>query len=254
MVFQGSEQGFRKGSQHPWLLHLWQQPLIAVIRLSASLAQALEGSTLAIRAGIQHIEITPQVPRYLELIAQLRQDYPQCWIGAGTVLNRQMAQEAWWAGAQFCICPFTDENIIRWGQEVGLPIVPGALTPSEVWRAWQAGATAVKVFPAESLGGARYLRHLQPVLGSLPLIPTGGVTLANAAEYLQAGAWAVGIAGDLFPAELLSQQEVDPDSCRQKLENRLRQTLQQLASQRATQAWPKLLGKPSGEEVDTPTA
>ncbi|WP_414388547.1 bifunctional 4-hydroxy-2-oxoglutarate aldolase/2-dehydro-3-deoxy-phosphogluconate aldolase [Synechococcus sp. 'PEA 65AY6A-5F PE A'] len=244
MVFEGSEQSFREGWRHPWLLHLWQQPLIAVIRLSASPAQALEGSTLAIRAGIRHIEITPQVPRYLELIAQLRQDYPHCWVGVGTVLNRQMAEQAWQAGAQFYVCPFADESIIRWGREAGLPIVPGALTPGEIWRAWQAGATAVKVFPAESLGGSRYLRHLQPVLGSLPLIPTGGVTLANAAEYLQAGAWAVGIAGDLFPAELLSQQGVDPDSCRQELENRLRQTLQQLASQRVAAAWPELRGEP----------
>lgn len=169
MVFEGSERGFGD-----WLLHLWQQPLIAVIRLCSSPDQALQGSTLAIRAGIRHIEITPHVPRYLELIAQLRQDHPQCWIGVGTVSHRQMAEQAWQAGAQFCVCPFTDESIIRWGREVGLPVVPGALTPSEIWKAWQAGATAVKVFPAESMGGSRYLRHLRPVLGSLPLIPTGG--------------------------------------------------------------------------------
>ncbi len=227
MVFEGSERGFGD-----WLLHLWQQPLIAVIRLCSSPAQALQGSTLAIRAGIRHIEITPHVPRYLELIAQLRQDHPQCWIGVGTVSHRQMAEQAWRAGAQFCVCPFTDESIIRWGREVGLPVVPGALTPSEIWKAWQAGATAVKVFPAESMGGSRYLRHLRPVLGSLPLIPTGGVTLTKAAEYLQAGAWAVAIAGDLFPTE-----DWDPDC--QELENRLRQALQQLAEPR-NKNWPNL--------------
>ncbi|MGY4610271.1 bifunctional 4-hydroxy-2-oxoglutarate aldolase/2-dehydro-3-deoxy-phosphogluconate aldolase [Thermostichus sp. MS-CIW-38] len=235
MAFEDAECSFRKGLQHPWLLHLWQQPLIAVIRLWASPAQALEGSMLAIRAGIRHIEITTQVPQYLELIAQLRQDHPQCWIGVGTVLDRQVAEQAWQAGAQFCVCPFTDEQVIRWGREVGLPIVPGALTPSEIWRAWQAGATAVKVFPVESMGGSRYLRHLQSVLGSLPLIPTGGVTLAKAAEYLQAGAWAVGVAGDLFPPE-------DLHSGCHELENRLRQALKQLAEQRS-KTWPNL-GKP----------
>ncbi len=227
MVFEGSERSFGD-----WLLHLWQQPLIAVIRLCSSPAQAFQGSTLAIRAGIRHIEITPHVPRYLELIAQLRQDHPQCWIGVGTVSHRQMAEQAWQAGAQFCVCPFTDESIIRWGREVGLPVVPGALTPSEIWKAWQAGATAVKVFPAESMGGSRYLRHLRPVLGSLPLIPTGGVTLAKAAEYLQAGAWAVAIAGDLFPTE-----DLDPDC--HELEQRLRQALQQLAEPR-NKNWPNL--------------
>ncbi|MFS8885027.1 bifunctional 4-hydroxy-2-oxoglutarate aldolase/2-dehydro-3-deoxy-phosphogluconate aldolase [Synechococcus sp. H70.2] len=224
MVFEGSEP------RHPWLLELWQQPLIAVIRLLASSAQALAAATLAIRAGIRHIEITTPVPQYLQLIGHLRQEHPHCWVGVGTVFNQQMAEEAWRAGAQFCVCPFTDESLIRWGQEVGLPIVAGALTPSEIWRAWQAGTAAVKLFPAESVGGPRYLRHLQPVLGSLPLIPTGGVTLANAAEYLQAGAWAVGVGGDLFPAELLAGEGLDED--RQKWENQLRQTLEQLVAQR----------------------
>jgi len=232
MAFESSERSFRNGSQHLWLLDLWQQPLIAVIRLLASHAQALAGATLAIRAGIRHIEITTQVPQYLQLVSHLRREHPQCWIGVGTVFNRQMAEQAWQAGAQFCVCPFTDENLICWGQEVGLPIVAGALTPSEIWRAWQAGAAAVKVFPAESLGGPRYLRHLQPVLGSLPLIPTGGVTLANAAEYLRAGAWAVGLAGDLFPAELFNDSQ-------QRLENRLRQALAQLVEQRKAAPAPK---------------
>ncbi|MGQ9838804.1 MAG: bifunctional 4-hydroxy-2-oxoglutarate aldolase/2-dehydro-3-deoxy-phosphogluconate aldolase [Cyanobacteriota bacterium] len=216
---------------HPWLLQLWQQPLIGVIRAQESLAQATQQATVAIQAGIQHIEITTQVPQYLELIARLRQHYPQCWIGVGTVLHQQMAEQAWQAGAQFCVSPFADEQIIHWGQEVGLPIVAGALTPTEIWSAWRAGATAVKVFPVGSLGGSRYIRHLRQPLGSLPLIPTGGITLANGLEYLRAGAWAVGIAGDLFPPETyLEDSETTPDG--QKLENRIQQALVQLIQMR----------------------
>lgn len=213
---------------HPWLLQLWQQPLVGVIRAQESLAQATQQATVAIQAGIHQIEITTQVPDYPQLIAQLRQHYPHCWIGAGTVLNRPMAEEARQAGAQFLVAPFADADLIAWAVQVGLPIVPGALTPSEIWAAWRAGATAVKVFPVDSVGGSRYLRHLQQPLGSLPLIPTGGVTLANAAEYLRAGAWAVGIAGDLFPADA----SLDTDGHRQKLENRLRQALMQLIEMR----------------------
>ncbi|MCF2970040.1 bifunctional 4-hydroxy-2-oxoglutarate aldolase/2-dehydro-3-deoxy-phosphogluconate aldolase [Synechococcus sp. Nb3U1] len=213
---------------HPWLLQLWQQPLIGVIRAQESLAQATQQATVAIQAGIQHIEITTQVPQYLQLIAELRQHHPQCWIGVGTVLHQHMAKQAWQAGAQFCVSPFADEQVIRWAQEVGLPIVPGALTPTEIGSAWRAGATAVKVFPVESLGGFRYIRHLRQPLGSLPLIPTGGVTLANGLEYLRAGAWAVGIAGDLFPPEAY----LDTVSDGQKLENRIRQALVPLIQMR----------------------
>ncbi|MEN9203630.1 MAG: bifunctional 4-hydroxy-2-oxoglutarate aldolase/2-dehydro-3-deoxy-phosphogluconate aldolase [Thermostichus sp. DG_1_6_bins_120] len=197
----GSEPSLDSRWTHPWLLQLWQHPLIGVIRARESLAQATQQATVAIRAGIRHLEITTQVPQYLQLIAWLRQHYPHCWIGVGTVLHQQMAEEAWQAGAQFCVSPFANEQIIRWSWEVGLPVVPGALTPTEIWSVWQAGATAVKVFPVESLGGSRYIRHLRQPLGSLPLIPTGGVTLANSLEYLRVGAWAVGIAGDLFPPE-----------------------------------------------------
>ncbi len=227
-MFAHSEPSLDDRLPHPWLLQLWQQPLIGVIRARESLAEATQQATVAIQAGLQHIEITTQVPQYLQLIAGLRQHYPQCWIGVGTVLHQQMAEQAWRAGAQFCVSPFADEQVIGWAQEVGLPIVPGALTPTEIWAAWRAGATAVKVFPVESLGGCRYIRHLRQPLGSLPLIPTGGVTLANAAEYLQTGAWAVGIAGDLFPAEV----SLDTDWHRQKLENRLRQALMQLTEMR----------------------
>ncbi|MCJ2543912.1 bifunctional 4-hydroxy-2-oxoglutarate aldolase/2-dehydro-3-deoxy-phosphogluconate aldolase [Thermostichus vulcanus] len=227
-MFACSEPSLDNRLAHPWLLQLWQQPLIGVIRAQESLTQATQQATVAIRAGIQHIEITTQVPQYLQLITRLRQQYPQCWIGVGTVLHQPMAEQAWRAGAQFCVSPFADEQIIRWGQEVGLPIVPGALTPTEIWSAWRAGATAVKVFPVESLGGSRYIRHLRQPLGSLPLIPTGGVTLANGLEYLQAGAWAVGIAGDLFPPE--AYLNTVPDE--QKLENRIRQALAPLIQMR----------------------
>ncbi len=226
---------------HPWLLQLWRQPLIGVIRTSTSLAEATQQATLAIQAGIHHLEITTQVPQYLQVISNLRQHYPHCWIGVGTVLHLSMAKQAWQAGAQFCVSPFFDEGILRWGAEVGLAMVPGALTPTEIWSAWQAGATAVKVFPVESVGGSRYIRHLRQPLGSLPLIPTGGVTLAQAVEYLQAGAWAVGVAGDLFPPNV--NLDPCPEQVKEHVKERIRQALLPLLQLR--RSWEPGLAQPT---------
>ncbi|HEY9812595.1 MAG TPA: keto-deoxy-phosphogluconate aldolase, partial [Candidatus Sericytochromatia bacterium] len=105
--------------------------------------------------------------------------------------------------------PHVNLTMIKMAVDAGVPIIPGALTPTEIVQAWNAGASCVKVFPVQAVGGASYIKSLQAPLGKIPLIPTGGVTLDNAKAFLDAGAIAVGVAGDLFPQELVAAQGWD---------------------------------------------
>ena len=157
--------------------------------------------------GIKLIEITANSDRPWELIESLRTELPHCSIGAGTVISLADMRNAIACGAEYIFTPHVDLSLIQSANSAAIPIVPGALTPTEIITAWQAGATAIKVFPIQSVGGVNYLRVLQGPIGQIPLIPTGGVTVANAAEFLVAGAVAVGIAGSLFPQPELIQED-----------------------------------------------
>ena len=119
--------------------------------------------------------------------------------GAGTVMSVDSAQAAVDAGAQFLVSPYLDEGVVTWAADRGTPIAPGALTPTEIVRAWNLGAAAVKVFPA-SVAGPQLLRELHGPLGHIPLMPTGGISASNAASFLDAGAIAVGVGGWLTSA------------------------------------------------------
>ena len=154
--------------------------------------------------GMQLIEITWNSDRAPDLISQLRSELPTCRIGTGTLLNLQQLREAIACGAQFLFTPHVDPVLIQAAVDRDIPVIPGALSPTEIVTAWQAGASCVKVFPIQAVGGASYIKSLQGPLGEIPLIPTGGVTLENAPEFIQAGAIAVGLAGDLFPKQLLA--------------------------------------------------
>ncbi|WP_448562912.1 bifunctional 4-hydroxy-2-oxoglutarate aldolase/2-dehydro-3-deoxy-phosphogluconate aldolase [Trichothermofontia sp.] len=181
-----------------WLAHLRQQRLIAVIRVS-DLALGLQLAQAAADAGLRLIEITWNSDRATALIPRLRESLPNCWIGTGTLLSVADLQQAIAVGAQFCFAPHTDPALIAAATAQAVPLIPGALSPTEIVTAWQAGASSVKVFPIQAVGGACYLRSLQGPLGHIPLIPTGGVTCANAKAMLEAGAIAVGLSRDLFP-------------------------------------------------------
>lgn len=183
-----------------WLQLVHQHRAIAVIRtpqrvLGMQLARAVAAG------GMPLIEITWNSDRPAQLVNALRSELPNCWIGAGTLLTAQQLHEAIAAGAQFLFTPHVDLEMIQMSLEQEVPIVPGALSPTEIVRAWQAGASSVKVFPVQAVGGAAYIRSLQGPLGQIPLIPTGGVTLENATEFLQAGAIGVGLSGELFPKQ-----------------------------------------------------
>lgn len=183
---------------NPWLSLIKKYRAIAVIRTSEMELGHHMAQAIAL-GGMFLIEITWNSDRAPELIAQLRIELPNCIIGAGTLLDLQQMQEAIAAGAQFLFTPHVDPILIRAAVEQAVPIIPGALSPTEIVTAWQAGASSVKVFPIQSVGGISYLQNLQGPLEHIPLIPTGGVTIENARSFLEAGAVGVGLSGSLFP-------------------------------------------------------
>jgi 2-dehydro-3-deoxyphosphogluconate aldolase/(4S)-4-hydroxy-2-oxoglutarate aldolase len=191
-----------KMSNQVWLSKLQQQRAIAVIRASeVKLGQQM---ALAVAyGGMQLIEITWNSDRAAQLISQLRSELPECTIGTGTLFNVEQLQAAINAGAQFLFTPHVDPAMIEAAAEQDIPIIPGALSPTEIVTAWSHGASCVKVFPVTAMGGATYIQSLQGPLGHIPLIPTGGVTIKNAPEFLTAGAIAVGLSGQLFPRHLV---------------------------------------------------
>ena len=189
-----------------WLTLLKKHRAIAVIR-SSEKELAWQMASAVAAGGIQFIEITWNTHKAAELIADLRSEFPSFSIGTGTLLNLEHLQQAIDCGAQFLFTPHTDVAMIKTAVDAGVPIVPGAFSPTEIVTAWQAGATCVKVFPISALGGATYLKSLQGPLGHIPLIPTGGVTLENAKVFIDAGAIAVGLAGDLFPKHLVENRD-----------------------------------------------
>lgn len=189
-------------SNSSWLTVLQQTRSIAVIR-TTKIEQGRQMAQAVAAGGMQLIEITWNSDRPAELIEQLRTELPNCIIGTGTLLTLDQQKEALAAGAQFLFTPHVDPVMISLARERGIPIIPGALTPTEIVTAWQAGASCVKVFPIQAVGGASYIKSLQAPLGNIPLIPTGGVTLENAKEFIAAGAIAVGLSGQLFPPQLV---------------------------------------------------
>lgn len=186
-----------------WLNLVRRERAIAVIRaedlqVGRKMAQAVAAG------GMKLIEIAANSDRPWQLIELLRQELPLCSIGTGTILSLDDLRNAIAAGAEYAFMPHVDLSQIAAAIAVELPIVPGALSPTEILTAWQAGVTAVKIFPVQAVGGARYLQVLQGPIGHIPLIPTGGVTDTTAPDFIAAGAVAVGLAGSLFPqAEVL---------------------------------------------------
>lgn len=159
----------------------------------------------AIRAGgVSVLEITMTVPRAVELIAEVaRRAGADVVVGAGTVLDAETARACILAGARFIVSPSLNLDTIACCRRYGIAVAPGALTPTEVVTAWQAGADLVKVFPCGALGGPGYIKALKAPLPQIELCPTGGVTLENAADFIKAGASVLGVGADLVDLKAL---------------------------------------------------
>lgn len=183
--------------------------IVPVIR-AADPKQAGDACRALVRGGIKVLEVTLTVPGALPLISELREEFgARALVGVGTVLTLEQAKECFVAGAQFMVTPGLNLQVVEACQKVGMPIMPGVLTPSEVITAWQAGATCVKIFPCSALGGPKYLRALRGPLPEVKLMPTGGVNLATAEAYIAAGAVALGVGSELVDAISLSTGRMD---------------------------------------------
>ena len=196
----------RSSTHQDWLDLLIQHRAVAVIRIN-DFQTGLKMAEAVAQSGMRLLEVTWNSDRPGQLIEHLRTHLPHCTIGVGTVLSPYDLREAMTAGAQFAFSPHTDPKLIEFAVSQDFPLTAGALTPSEIVTAWQAGAASIKVFPAQSVGGAQYVKNLQGPLGHIPLIPTGGISCEEAPDYLQAGAIAVGLAGCLFSKPLIQKQD-----------------------------------------------
>ncbi|MGI8810934.1 MAG: bifunctional 4-hydroxy-2-oxoglutarate aldolase/2-dehydro-3-deoxy-phosphogluconate aldolase [Pyrinomonadaceae bacterium] len=160
-----------------------------------------------VEGGIDTIEVTMTVPNAVGLIADLVKSFGgKVVVGAGTVMDAETARECIAVGARFIISPATNFDTILHCNEAEIVVMPGALTPTEVANAWAAGADIVKIFPANAMGGASYLRSLKAPLPDIKLIPTGGVDQSNAAEFIRGGAEAVGVGADLVDVKSVNPE------------------------------------------------
>lgn len=194
--------------------------LVPIIRTPTA-EDALAISEKLLAEAISSLEITLTVPNALEVIRSLAQRFGnKVLLGAGTVLDARAAEASIAAGARFIVSPGLDLETIAYCRKVGVPILPGALTPTEIITAWKAGADMVKVFPASAVGGAAYLKAVKAPLPQIEMIPTGGVSVETAAAFIKAGAAALGVGGDLVDLEALrsGRGEVIAEKARKYLE------------------------------------
>ena len=180
--------------------------LVPVLR-AASVEKALALATAIADGGVTVLEVTMTVPGAIEVMKRLAKDRPDILIGAGTVLDAETARMCILEGAQFVVSPALKLETIEMCHRYSIAVLPGALTPTEVVTAWEAGADVVKVFPASAMGGAKYLTALKGPLPHVELIPTGGVSLATAKEFLEAGAFALGVGSDLVDTKAMAAGE-----------------------------------------------
>ncbi len=177
--------------------------IIPVVRASSS-REACVAAEAVNKGGIPIVEITMTVPGAIEVIRELAKTCgSEVLIGAGTVLNTEDARRCLDAGAQFLVSPGFNRATVEFAARESKLILAGALTPTEIIEAWTAGSDLVKVFPCGQVGGAKYIKALKGPLPQIPLVPTGGVNLSTAAEFIKAGAAALGIGGELINSEAL---------------------------------------------------
>jgi 2-dehydro-3-deoxyphosphogluconate aldolase/(4S)-4-hydroxy-2-oxoglutarate aldolase len=183
--------------------------LVAIVR-AGDAASAIKAVAAIYKGGIRAVEITMTVPGAIRALEKVADEYgDKIVLGAGTVLDPETARACMLAGAEFFVTPALNVKTIGMAKRYSKVICPGALTPTEVVTAWEAGADAVKIFPADSVGGAKYIKALKAPLPHIEMIPTGGVSLTTCGDFLKAGACAVAVGGELVSSELLRKGDFD---------------------------------------------
>lgn len=180
---------------------------IAAVVRGESAEPVMKAIEAVLKGGVTVIEVTFTVPGALQIIERLAKEISNDVIlGAGTVLDPQTAKNAIDKGAQFIVSPATNLEVIKVARDNGKVVMPGALTPTEVVAGWQAGADMIKIFPITSMGPG-YLKDLHGPLPQVKFIPTGGIDLSNAADYLKAGASALGVGSSLIDKKLVKEEK-----------------------------------------------
>lgn len=188
------------------LRHIADVGLVPVIR-AESKDEAIRVIDAIEAGGIPLLEITMTVPGALSIIEAVRKREKSAVVGAGTVLDAETARACILAGAQFIVSPALDVGTIEMCRRYSVALMAGALTPTEVVNAWSAGADVVKIFPCGAVGGASYIRALKAPFPQIALMPTGGVSLKTAADFIQAGSFALGVGSDLINAKAMLEED-----------------------------------------------
>jgi len=197
------------------LASLKQIGLVPVLR-AESVDKALALVEAIAAGGVTAMEVTMTVPGAIQVMRKLAEQRPDLLIGAGTVLDAETARACILEGAKFVVSPALNIKTIEMCHRYSIAALPGALTPTEVITAWEAGADVVKIFPASAMGGAKYLSSLKAPLPQVEMIPTGGVSLDTAKSFLDAGAFALGVGADLVNTKAMAEgkPEVVTESAR----------------------------------------
>ncbi|MGB9456305.1 MAG: bifunctional 4-hydroxy-2-oxoglutarate aldolase/2-dehydro-3-deoxy-phosphogluconate aldolase [Bryobacteraceae bacterium] len=212
------------------LASLVEGAIVPVVRASSPEA-ALQAVEAIANGGIRAAEITMTVPGAMQVLEKLAGRFGgNMLLGAGTVLDPETARACLLAGAEFIVSPSLKPATIEMAKRYSKPVFPGALTPTEVLAAWEAGADAVKIFPCGNVGGAKYIKALKGPFPQIEMIPTGGVNLETIGDFLKAGACAVGVGGELVDAKLIKEGRFDA------IAERARQFLAAVAKARAEMA------------------
>lgn len=195
-------------SKESQLRQVLDSGIVAVVRSQDS-QQLVEVARALVDGGVTVIEITMTVPGALDVVRQVRQAMgDKVLLGAGTILDTETARAALLAGAEYLVAPTVNLDVIRLCQRYDKLIMPGAFTPTEILAAWEAGADIVKVFPADVVGPA-FFKALRGPLPQIRLMPTGGVDLNTAADFLKAGACCLGIGGQLVEPKAIAERNFD---------------------------------------------
>ena len=196
-------------SKEQTLTSILEIGIVPIVRADSA-EKALEAAKAIYRGGIRALEVTMTVPGAIRVLEKVADEFgDQITLGAGTVLDPETARSCMLAGARFFVSPSVSLPTIEICKRYSVVAMPGALTPTEVATAWDAGADLVKIFPAGNVGGPSYIKALKAPLPQVLMVPTGGVSIANAAEFLQAGASAVAVGADIVGRKELAAGDYD---------------------------------------------
>jgi 2-dehydro-3-deoxyphosphogluconate aldolase / (4S)-4-hydroxy-2-oxoglutarate aldolase len=191
---------------HAEILRRISETVVVPIVRTPDAESALLAVDALLAAGLECVEITMTVDGALKVIERIADRHgDRLLLGAGTVLDPETARACMLAGAQFFVTPALNPKTIEIARRYSRPIFPGALTPTEILTAWEAGADAIKVFPCSALGGAKYIKAVKAPFPHIELFPTGGVNLETLPDFLAAGAFAVGVGSELIDQKLIAE-------------------------------------------------